>query len=302
MDACPEHTDSREADPALREKVKSLGIDGTMLVHVSDHLVEILKGEVDPLTVLMKDDLLYRVYSTESAHRCHLQLANYVRQLQFKNPQMRILEIGAGTASTAVPVLRSSHHRLPRMPKQIAKFDKYVFTDISSGFFEKAKEKLNRWGDLVEFKKLDVEKPVDEQGFRRGTFDLILASNVLHATETMSQYIEECTEAPEISEASLLWLKSLEPHMSWPLIVGSLPGWWLGAADGRVGSPLLRLDEWNKAFSHAGFSGVDIELKDYEPAYEHQVSLMISTATSETESSLSFYNPCRVQRKGEGHS
>lgn len=270
------------ADPTLREKVKAFGIDGVMLVHVSDHLVEILRGEVDPLTVLMKDDLLYRVYSTENTHRCHFQLANYIRQLQIKNPQMRILEIGAGTASTTIPVLEALTEEWPEHARQIAKLDKYVFTDISSGFFEKAKVRLERWGSVVEFKKLDVEKPVDEQGFTPGTFDLILASNVLHATQSLSNTLKNVRNLLKPG-GKLALVEITEPHMIWPMIVGSLPGWWLGAADGRIDSPLLDLPGWNKVLSRTGFSGVDSGLKDYEPAYEHQVSLMISTATSAVE-------------------
>ncbi|KAH9204906.1 polyketide synthase, partial [Leptodontidium sp. 2 PMI_412] len=271
------------ADPTLRGRVKAFGTDGEMLVHVSDHLIDIIKGKVDPLTVLMKDDLLYRVYSTENAERCHIQLANYLRQLQYKNPQMRILEIGAGTASMTMPIMEALMNDRNGNSWEIAKLDKYVFTDISSGFFEKAKTKLEHWGDLIEFKRLDAEKPIEEQGFVEGSFDLILASNVLHATRTMSNTLTNIRKL--LKPGGKLGLVEItELHMVWPMIVGSLPGWWLGEEDGRVDSPLMKLPAWDKALLETGFSGVDIRMKDYEPAYEHQVSLIISTATSDIKS------------------
>ena len=287
-----------KVDPALRERVESFGIDGRMLVHVSDHLAEILKGQVDSLTVLMKDDLLYQVYSTENTHRCHIQLANYVRQLQFKNPHMRILEIGAGTASTTVPVMEAIMIDPQGHPRGTAKLETYVFTDISSGFFEKARAKLEHWGDLVEFKKLDVEKPVNEQGFEECSFDLVIASNVLHATRTMSNTLQNVRKLLRYG-GKLALVEITESHMTWPMIVGTLPGWWLGAEDGRIDSPLLELAGWDRNLRHTGFSGVDVGMKDYEPAYEHQVSLIISTAASKAEADChsGIYVVCNEEEK-----
>ena len=269
------------ADLALREKVKAFGVDGVMLVHVGDNLEAILKGKVDALSILMEDDLLYRVYSSENMRRCNMQLVNYVRQLQFKNPQMRILEIGAGTANTAAPLLKGLTTDTAGRRREVAKFEKYIFTDISSGFFEKAHAKLEQYGDLVEYKKLDIEKPANEQGFAVGTFDLIVASNVLHATASISTTLKN-VQALLKPQGKLALVELTNPHSVWPLIFGTLPGWWLGASDGRVDSPLLGLEAWDKALNETGFSGIETVLKDYEPVYEHELSLMISTAMPKT--------------------
>lgn len=271
------------ANLALREKVKSFGIDGVMLVHIGDHLVDILKGKVDPLSVMMQDDLLFRVYASENMSRCNLQLVNYIRQLQFKNPQMRVLEIGAGTANTAAPLLEGLTTDTLGCPREFAKFEKYVFTDISSGFFEKAKAKLEQFGDLVEYKKLDIEKPVDQQGFEVGSFDLIVASNVLHATASISTTLENVRSLLK-PQGKLALIEFTNASSLWPLMFGPLPGWWLGASDGRLDSPLLGLEAWNEALNYAGFSGIDVSLKDYEPSYEHEVSLIISSARPQTAS------------------
>ena len=50
-------------------------------------------------------------------------------------------------------------------------------------------------------------------------------------------------------------------------MLGALPGYWLGADDGRPDSPFLSKDKWNEALQDAGFNGADIVLDDYsEPA------------------------------------
>ena len=40
-------------------------------------------------------------------------------------------------------------------------------------------------------------------------------------------------------------------------IFGALPGWWLGADDGRVLSPCISSAQWNDILQRTGFSGAD---------------------------------------------
>lgn len=61
-------------------------------------------------------------------------MAFYVGQLAYKNPNMKILEIGGGTGGVSLPVLEAlggNHGTAPR-------FESYTFTDIRVGYFEKA--------------------------------------------------------------------------------------------------------------------------------------------------------------------
>ena len=103
--------------------------------------------------------------------------------LSHQDPAMRILEIGAGTGSPTLPFLQSlsSQQRLP------PRFEHFFFTDISAGFFECAKERLNAWNDRVTYKILNIEEDPIKQGFDDGSFDLIVSSNVLHATANMDK-------------------------------------------------------------------------------------------------------------------
>lgn len=66
----------------------------------------------------------------------------------------------------------------------------YTYTDVSVGFFEKAGEMFKAYSDRMTFKVLDVEKSPSTQGYEAGTYDIIVASNVLHATESMQKTLE----------------------------------------------------------------------------------------------------------------
>jgi NADPH:quinone reductase-like Zn-dependent oxidoreductase/SAM-dependent methyltransferase len=260
-----------------KERIQSLAVDGEMLVRVSENLLPILKGEIDPLAVLTREDLLDRFYSsTESMVRCHTQLAEYVRLLGFENPHMKVLEIGAGTAGTTVSVLEAltSQQRPGEM-----KLDKYVFTDISTAFFEKAKVKLEQWQGTVEFKKLDIEESIEGQGFEAGSFDLVVTFNVLHATRSLAHTLGNVRSLLK-PQGKLALIEVTEPRLAWPMIFGTLPGFWL-SEDGRTESPFVSLKNWQGLLMQTNFSGIDVEMKDYASADEHQQSVVISTALSQ---------------------
>jgi SAM-dependent methyltransferase len=66
---------------------------------------------------------------------------------------------------------------------------KYTYTDVSSAFFEKAKDKFKRWRNLMEFRTFNIESDAIEQGFEQGTYDYIFAGNVIHATADLEKVL-----------------------------------------------------------------------------------------------------------------
>ncbi|KAA8649427.1 class I SAM-dependent methyltransferase [Aspergillus tanneri] len=88
---------------------------------------------------------------------------------------MSILEIGAGTGSATKKVISTIGRR----------FASYTFTDISSGFFDNARELFSSYEDYMLFKVLDAEKDIVSQGFSEHSYHLIIASFVLHATSKL---------------------------------------------------------------------------------------------------------------------
>ena len=66
------------------------------------------------------------------------------------------------------------------------KFEKYIFTDVFKTFLRKAKkdEYFAKY-DFIEYKELDVTKSITEQEIEKEQADIVLAVNVLHATDNL---------------------------------------------------------------------------------------------------------------------
>lgn len=155
------------------------GIMGKLLSRIGMRLPEILRGEADPLAIMIQDNLLHKFYAESVAVSSSLQLAKYVELLAFKKPRMNILEIGAGTGSATLPLLQAL-----TSPEDVL-LHRYHYTDISSGFFEQARTKFAEWKDKINFQPLDISSDPLAQGYSESTYDLIVASNVIHATPAL---------------------------------------------------------------------------------------------------------------------
>ena len=202
-------------------KAKIEGVEGEAVGRIGENLIQTLTGKVDPLTLLLEGGLFYRLYSDDSSVRCYAHLNHYLEHLVFKNPDMTVLEIGAGTGGTSLPVLRT----LTRDGRPT--FNTYDFTDISPGFFDPAQALLKEWSSKIRFKTLDVERNPDAQGFAAGSYDLVIASNVLHATKSMDNTLENVRRLLKPGgRLALIELTRLRP--AWSIVFGLLPGWWNG--------------------------------------------------------------------------
>ena len=132
----------------------------------------------------------------------------------------------------------------------------YMYTNISASFFEPAKAKFSQHAGKLLFKMLNIEKDPVDQGFGEGAFDMVIASNYLHATQSLKDTLSHCRRLLRPG-GYLVLLEITRDHLPIQLIMGTLPGWFLGADEGRVWAPTLSLDEWDKLLKATGFSGVD---------------------------------------------
>ena len=170
---------SKEEQDKLFAVVDPATVNGELCVRVGNHLVQILCKEIEPLEIMMEGQLLYKYYENAlGLKQIYGHISNVLHLFSHKNLGARIIEIGGGTGGCIVPALRA----LTGGDDGIPRFAHYDFTDISSGFFEKAREKLAKWGDRISFKKFDVENDPESQGVECGEYDLVIACNVLHAT------------------------------------------------------------------------------------------------------------------------
>lgn len=187
---------------------------GRMVCSIGENLVPILKGEVEPLPIMLRDNMLEAFYRTQGFFELgNESCADIVVKLAHQNPNMRIIEIGAGTGGTTMPVL----HALG------LKFAHYDFTDISTGFFERAREEQKAWDPKISYRKLNVEKDPVGQGFEPASYDLVIAANVLHATVNMNNTMRNVRKLLKSGGKSIA-VELTGQLLSTSMIFGTLPG------------------------------------------------------------------------------
>lgn len=264
------------ARAALIDRVADSSTNGALTVRVGRNLLAILRHELAPLEIMLEGGLLYQFYRemlhfTESTE----QLAQIAKAITRENPRARILEIGAGTGGCTGPVLAE----LGGDGTTPARFSHYTFTDISSGFFQAARDRFAAWGDLVSYQALNVENEPAEQGFTE-KYDLIIAAQVLHATKNMSVTMRNVRKLLK-DNGKLLLVETTRDTVDGHLIFGTLPGWWLSEEPERQYSPNMSLQTWAPILEGAGFTGIDLDIWDCEHEAHRAMSVIMSTAIPE---------------------
>ncbi|EPS29069.1 hypothetical protein PDE_04017 [Penicillium oxalicum 114-2] len=247
-------------------------IDLAVMHIIGEHMVDVISTRATILEHLTKDNLLSRYYE-QAMGIGHFSdyLASVVEQIVHRYPQMKVLEIGAGTGMATKKVIQRVGHS----------FGSYTFTDISSGFFENAREIFASHQDQMVYKVLDAEKDPVAQGFGEQSYDLIVASFVLHATSHLETTLHNLRRLLKPGGyVVMLEVTNLEQSRL-GYIFGSLPGWWLGANDGRILSPCVPTEEWDRLLKLTGFSGVDTFTSDAD-ALPYPASAIVSQAVDET--------------------
>lgn len=166
---------SREARLAKMAKWRDLSKDSPVensiesLWRASANIKDVLEGRENFLDLLLTDQTLQRVYNGYNAWSKN---SDFFRVLGLNNPQLRVLEIGAGTGSLTAVALEALHsddgERL---------YGDYTITDVSAGFVNQTKERFSQYQKL-KFNVCDISADPLKQGFESAAYDLIVASNV----------------------------------------------------------------------------------------------------------------------------
>lgn len=114
---------------------------------------------------------------------CNYKFVSYLKLASHQTPDQKILEVGAGTGGMTSHIL-SGLQQLEDHTGGIS-FSEDVYTDISPVFFEKARERFSEYQSRMTFMALNFESEITAQGFEAGTYGMILAGSVLHATKNL---------------------------------------------------------------------------------------------------------------------
>ncbi|KGO39265.1 Acyl transferase/acyl hydrolase/lysophospholipase [Penicillium expansum] len=222
--------------------------DVRLLESVGTNLPQCIRDKSNILEHMVKDGMLDDVYEEGfGLNLVNEYIADMAAQISHRYPRMNILEIGAGTGGSTRMVL----------PRLGSAFSTYTYTDVSSGFFGVAEERFRDYADRIIFKTYDMNNSPASQGFTEGSYDLVIASNVLHATlglEEMMTYVRSFLKPGGF----VIILETVNNDcLRVGLPMGTLSGWWLGAETGRRWGPTLTLPQWDSLLQKCGFDGID---------------------------------------------
>ncbi|KAL4755948.1 non-reducing polyketide synthase pyr2 [Aspergillus foveolatus] len=269
---CPkEWLSGTQAEVADMSRQLSGSVTAEMAGVVFANMLDFLRGKTSLLEAVRKNDVLTRFYKDDMETKVmNERLGDLVSQITFRYPRMKFLEIGAGTASATRAVIDSigrSYHS-------------YTFTDISVGFFEEAQAIFKDHGDRFIYQPLDIERDPGQQGFKDHAYDLIIASNVLHATKSMQHTMTHVRRLLKPGGFLILLEVTNTETIRTTFLVSGFEGWWAGHEDGRIWGPMLSVPGWDDVLRRTGFGGVDTHIMLGDPKYSVN-SVMISQAVDD---------------------
>ncbi|HEV3040322.1 MAG TPA: SDR family NAD(P)-dependent oxidoreductase, partial [Candidatus Angelobacter sp.] len=174
-----------------------------------------------------------------------------------KERRLRVLEIGAGTGGTTIKLLPL----LQRLP-----IDEYCYTDLSKAFLMHAEEQYQPQFPALTTVIFDVSKPLAMQSIEPDHYDVVIATNVLHATPSIRETLRNAKAT--LKNQGILLLNEIG---SWSLFThltfGLLEGWWLheDTALRLPGSPGLSPGKWQEILTEEGFESIFFPA---QPAHE----------------------------------
>uniref|UniRef100_UPI00164078A9 class I SAM-dependent methyltransferase n=1 Tax=Burkholderia gladioli TaxID=28095 RepID=UPI00164078A9 len=89
--------------------------------------------------------------------------------------RVRILEVRAGTGGTSARVF-------PALRPYQDNIAEYCYTDLSKAFLMHAQREFGLANPYLAYRLFDAGKPLDGQGIDAQAYDVVIATNVLHAT------------------------------------------------------------------------------------------------------------------------
>lgn len=278
--ATPDSLHDQEIESAI-DHVQNANPEGKLFATVGRNLEAIIRANTSPLELMFQEGLVNDFYKSvcDKMSSCR-QMQVYIDLLAHKNPSMTVLEIGAGTGSVSGHVVEAFCTEDPASDG-IARFARYDYTDISESFFEQARERFQLFKSKMQFRMLNIEEDIFDQGYKEGEYDLIIAAWVLHATRDLFATVRNVRKLLRPGGKLVLVEITRPDRFRCGVAFGTLPGWWLSIEDFRQSGPCISHEDWRHVLMAEGFSGVDVFLPDYEDEEYHEHAVLVATAVEQ---------------------
>lgn len=236
-----------------------------LLDHCLDNLPLLLDGKKSDTEILFPGGSAHLVQATYRdnpvSDACNAMVAAAVqdeisRLVASGVQEINLVEIGAGTGSTTWPVAKKISANFNSTIKL-----HYWFTDLSSHFVARAKRELATEYPFIEAAVFDVAAAdLAREQAQAGipNCDILLASNVLHATDNIVYTLKNCDQLLKPRGRMII----NEVTENWDFVTmtfGLTKGWWLfeDAHLRMPHSPLLSCAQWGQALRESGLEGRD---------------------------------------------
>ncbi|KAF2756071.1 ketoacyl-synt-domain-containing protein [Pseudovirgaria hyperparasitica] len=236
---------------------------------ILNNIKDLFLGTVQPLDILQDDDTLRTMYQTGP-----LDITELCRCLVYSKPGLRILEIGGNTGHVLSSTLSALFS-----PTGQPLFSEYVFTDVSDSMVAAAEIKFQKYS-RIEYMVLDISQNPSSQGFEGRHFDLVIAGNVLHHTESVFESLKNIRMLLRADGRLLLRELCSTTLKVANYVFGSLPGWWISQADDSLKRPYVTPNRWISELQSSGFESSRSIDSDHQELYQQSSRITVKPTTN----------------------
>ena len=250
------HAEHEQLLAELKSCCEGLDVIAETVQRAGENLYKMMSGAIDPVAVIFPEgassgvEVLYQDFSfgryfNQIAAGVVADLVRSRGEPGEPLPPYRVLEVGGGTGGTTAWILPA----LSGQPNV-----RYVFTDISPIFTRRAEQKFANY-DFIEYREFDLQQRAEDQGFAAGDFDLIVAANVIHATQHVENALANLL--PLLKPWGRLLMREItRPMRLFDFVFGPLvPP--LHDEQARDGELFLSTAHWRDQCLAAGFAAVE---------------------------------------------
>lgn len=222
-------------------------------------LPELLRGETTGVQVLFSPENYNRALAIYGGHLQEVYYGMIAERIVAQchriwdrepNRKISILEIGAGSGKGTVRMLEGLRGYEDKI--------RFCFSDIGNSFLRRAKKTFSSFGCEWEFRLLDISKEPKAQGFAENDFDIVFATNVLHATPDLRTTLGNAYRL--LAPGGSILVNEIVADMAANTIsYGMTPGWWLAMDGLRLPlSPVATIQTYRSLMTELGFDYLDV--------------------------------------------
>jgi SAM-dependent methyltransferase len=261
-----------EAEAAAFERDFSFAAGAAgMMLRCMRALPQVLAGEESAVAVLFANGTVTELEVFYSRFPllalANVMVASTVARIaeHRRGEPLHALEIGAGTGALTASVL----------PAISAQLHRYVYSDLSPSFLAHGQRKFARYAAL-ETMIVDIDRDPMTQGLEDESFDLIVGSNVVHATPDIRRSIRHLRHSLRAG-GQLVLVETVAPSRFADCTVGLLDGWWsFRDPQLRKGYPLLSMIQWQAVLREEGFRAAVVPVGYHGTSSPTSVAVLVA--------------------------